>query len=209
MRSAVDGRTLRYAGRREELLDQASAWVLEQGLANLSLRAVSSDLGISHRTLLHHFPTKQQLIAEILRELRARSVTVLMEQTRSMADDDPRLLITTMWEHFAAPENLPYHRLFFEAYGASLSDRERYSGYLEGFDSDWGDAIATILERNGVARHDVAALARLTVAGYRGLLLDLLVTDDRVATRAALDRLADLIGDDVDRSSRRAQRTSE
>src|SRR6516164_2778107 len=110
----VDGRSLRYAGRREQLLDQAASWVLANGLARLSLRSLAADLGISHRTLLHHFPTKQQLIGEVLRELRRRSVTVLMDKASTSAQPEPETLVIAMWEHFAAPENLAYHRVFFE-----------------------------------------------------------------------------------------------
>jgi AcrR family transcriptional regulator len=187
----VDGRSLRYAGRREELLDQSAAWVLDNGLAALSLRALASDLGISHRTLLHHFPTREQLVGEVLRELRRRSVVTLMARAQDGEESDPRSLITAMWEHFVAPENLPYHRLFFEVYGLSLSERDRYLAYYEGFDSDWGEAVRELLLEAGAPPREVPPLATLIVAGYRGLLLDLIVTGDAKRTRAAIEQLAD------------------
>jgi len=189
----VDGRSLRYAGRREELLERATESVLARGLAGLSLRAIAADLGISHRTLLHHFPTKQQLVAEVLRELRRRSVALLEQLATSAKRTDPRSLIVAMWEHFAAPENLVYHRLFFEVYGLSLSDPHSYRSYRDGFDSDWADAIVQLLAGAGISRRDAARLATLIVASYRGLLLDLLVTGDRDRTRAALEQLADYV----------------
>ncbi|HTQ67130.1 MAG TPA: TetR/AcrR family transcriptional regulator [Solirubrobacteraceae bacterium] len=187
----VDGRSLRYAGRREELLDRAAEWVLANGLAALSLRAVASDLGISHRTLLHHFPTREQLVGEVLRELRRRSVVVLMARAQAEERTDTRSLILSMWDHFAAPENLPYHRLFFEVYGLSLSERDDYLAYYEGFESDWGDAIRELLVRAGVREREVPQIATLIVGTYRGLLLDLLVTGDGERTRAAIGELAD------------------
>jgi AcrR family transcriptional regulator len=189
----VDGRSLRYAGRREELLERATEWVLVKGLGGLSLRAIAADLGVSHRTLLHHFPTKQQLIAEVLRELRRRSVAILGAQAASAHQTDLRSLIIAMWEHFAAPENLVYHRLFFEVCGLSLSDPDRYRPYRDGFDSDWGDAIVELLHASGVSQPDAGQLATLIVASYRGLLLDLLITGDRDRTDAALERLADCV----------------
>jgi AcrR family transcriptional regulator len=125
MRRMVDGRSLRFAGRRESLLDSAAAWVLQHGLSGLSIRAIAADLGISHRTLLHHFATKEQLVAEVLRELRRRNVAVLAERAERRGSASPAFLLKDMWVHFVAPENLPYHRLFFEVYGLAVADRER------------------------------------------------------------------------------------
>jgi AcrR family transcriptional regulator len=189
----VDGRSLRYAGRREELLDGATEWVLANGLTSLSLRGIAADLGISHRTLLHHFPTKQQLVAEVLRELRARNVAILKEHAASSNDTDPKSLIVAMWEHFTAPENLSYHRLFFEVYGLSLADSDHYGAYREGFESDWAGAIVELLAAAGASRARAEQLATLIVASYRGLLLDLLTTGDRERTGVALEQLAEYI----------------
>src|SRR5271154_7591678 len=69
---AVDGRRARHAHRRPELLAAATDYVFEHGLADLTMRPLAKELGITHRGLLHHFGSKEQLVAEILHELRGR-----------------------------------------------------------------------------------------------------------------------------------------
>ena len=186
----VDGRTLRFAGRREALLDSAAAWVLEHGLAGLSIRAIAADLGISHRTLLHHFATREQLVAEVLRELRRRNVGVLAERAEQLRGGEPVALLGDMWEHFVAPGNLPYHRLFFEVYGLAVADAERYEAFLDGFIADWGDAVGGLLADAGAPPARRLALTTLVVATFRGLLLDVLLTGDEPRARLALEELA-------------------
>jgi AcrR family transcriptional regulator len=191
MRPMVDGRSLRFAGRRESLLDAAAEWVLRHGLAELSIRAIAADLGISHRTLLHHFATKEQLVGEVLRELRARNVAVLAERAEQRSGTAPAVLLADMWAHFVAPENLPYHRVFFEVYGLAVADRERYQAVLDGFTSDWGDAVAGLLAAAGVPAERRQPLTSLVVATFRGLILDVLLTGEEAPARLALDELAD------------------
>ncbi|HXN37485.1 MAG TPA: TetR/AcrR family transcriptional regulator [Solirubrobacteraceae bacterium] len=187
----VDGRSLRFAGRREALLDAAAAWVLQHGLTGLSIRAVAADLGISHRTLLHHFTTKEQLVAEVLRELRRRNVGVLAERAEQLGSEQPAVLLQAMWAHFVAPENLPYHRLCFEVYGLAVGEAERYAAFLDGFVGDWGDAVAALLAVAGVPVERQSPLTSLVVATFRGLILDVLLTGEQARARLALDELAD------------------
>src|SRR5271154_781861 len=168
----VDGRSLRFAGRREALLDSAAAWVLQHGLSGLSIRAIAGDLGISHRTLLHHFASREQLVGEVLAELRRRNVTVLAERAEQLHESDPAALVVDMWEHFVAPENLPYHRLFFEVYGLAVADPLRYEAFLDGFIADWGDAVGGLLGESGAPAARRVALTTLLVASFRGLILD-------------------------------------
>ena len=52
------------AGRRE-LLDGTAVWMLANGLAALSIRAVAADLGISQRTLLHHSQAPSSTAAKV------------------------------------------------------------------------------------------------------------------------------------------------
>lgn len=55
MAERVDGRRLRYQHRRGELLEAVGEYVLENGVASLSLRRVGEAVGVSHVTLQHHF----------------------------------------------------------------------------------------------------------------------------------------------------------
>ncbi|WP_414171570.1 TetR/AcrR family transcriptional regulator [Clavibacter tessellarius] len=69
----VDGRRLRYAHRRGELLRAATEHVLEHGLDDLTLRGLADGVGVSHATLVHHFATRDGLIAEIVERVLAET----------------------------------------------------------------------------------------------------------------------------------------
>ena len=70
----IDGRSLRYQHRRGELLEAVGEYVLDNGLASLSLRRVAEAVGVSHVTLQHHFGTKEQLVGEIVEHLLERTL---------------------------------------------------------------------------------------------------------------------------------------
>ena len=56
---------------RENLLPLLAAYVLEHGLAGLSLRPLAAAVGTSDRMLLYHFGSKQQLVAQLLQFIAA------------------------------------------------------------------------------------------------------------------------------------------
>lgn len=58
----VSGKTLPDA-----LLDAAEAVVVRRGIANLTLDAVAAEAGLSKGGLLHHFPSKDRLVAAMVR----------------------------------------------------------------------------------------------------------------------------------------------
>jgi AcrR family transcriptional regulator len=64
----------RRRGKRtaDDLALAAADWVIEHGLADMSLRRLAAGLEVSHRTLLYHFGSKDELFQAILRAARTR-----------------------------------------------------------------------------------------------------------------------------------------
>src|SRR4051794_18203256 len=52
--------------KRREILEEATALFGEVGYRSASLREIAARCGISHPGLLHHFPSKEQLLQEVL-----------------------------------------------------------------------------------------------------------------------------------------------
>jgi AcrR family transcriptional regulator len=155
--------------RRAAVLAKAADYVLEQGLAGLSLRPLAKALGTSPRMLLYDFESKERLIHEVLAEIRRREAGLLEAEVHTLED---------VWAWIAAPEREPFLRLFFEVYVAGLA-----KGEAEPLVRDWLDFLRT----NWHPAVDEAT-ATLMVAVVRGLLLDRLATGDRSRTDAALHR---------------------
>lgn len=57
---------------RRLLLDCAATLALEQGLANVSVQAVSAAAGVTKGGLFHHFPSKQALVEGVAADLIER-----------------------------------------------------------------------------------------------------------------------------------------
>jgi AcrR family transcriptional regulator len=160
--------------RRAAVLAKAADYVLEQGLAGLSLRPLAKALGTSPRMLLYDFESKDRLIHEVLAEIRRREASLLEAEVHTLED---------VWAWIAAPEREPFLRLFFEVYVAGLA-----KGEAEPLVRDWLDFLRTSWQP---PLDD--ATATLMVAVVRGLLLDRLATGDRTRTDEALLRFAELV----------------
>ena len=63
--------------RREELLEKAYEFVLEHGLADLSLRPLAQAIGSSPRVLLYLFESKDGLVRELLARARRDELAAL------------------------------------------------------------------------------------------------------------------------------------
>jgi AcrR family transcriptional regulator len=162
--------------RRAATLAKAAAYVLEHGLADLSLRPLAKALGTSPRMLLYDFGSKERLIHEILAEIRRHETSLLEADVHSLGD---------VWHWISAPERERFLRLFFEIYIDALGREE-----AQPLVRDW---LAYLQERWTPPTD--AATATLMIAVVRGLLLDRLATGDRARTDEAFRRFSELLGD--------------
>ena len=172
---------------RQQLLDEAIDYVAGHGLTDLSLRRLATELGTSHRMLIHHFGSKEGLWVAIIREVEQQQLATVGD----MAPDPSVPVDQTMrawWRHISDPSLWPNERLFFEVYGQALQGRHPTSDLLDGIVDSWVGPIAEMVEAMGVPPADAHAFARLGVAVTRGLLLDLVATEDRTAVDAAMEQ---------------------
>jgi AcrR family transcriptional regulator len=160
---------------RQKLLDAAIDYTAENGMGDLSLRALAAALGTSHRMLIHHFGSKEGLWVAIVHAVEQRQLEllgeVLPDSSASVADS-----MWAWWKHISDPSLWPNERLFFELYGQALQGRPHTLPMLDGIVDSWLDPITEINVAVGVPREVARAHARLGIAVTRGLLLDLLAT---------------------------------
>jgi AcrR family transcriptional regulator len=171
---------------RRKLLDAAVEHIAAHGISDLSLRELAAAIGTSHRMLIHHFGSKENLWVEVIRAVEDRQRAVLSEIVPDPAQP-PVDALREWWRHISDPALWANERLFFEVYGQALQGRPGTTELLDGIIDDWlGPGIAYGLAR-GMTHAQAAASARLGVAVTRGLLLDLLATGDRAAVDAAME----------------------
>ena len=161
--------------------------MFEHGLADLTIRPLAKELGITHRGLLHHFGSKEQLVAEILHELRGRDRQRIAELGGRLTatGDDP---IMIAWKRMSGKPYFNYWRAYFEVFAIAVRDRAHYGHFLDGVVAEWLELLTPLLIEAGCPPERTDSLATLILASFRGLYMDLLVTGDRKrADRAAAE----------------------
>ncbi len=193
------GRPRNYELRRR-LATGACGYLLRVGVTQADLAEMAAGLGTSSRVLVHHFGSKDQLIAAAVTEARERQRSLFHHWFHAR---DPRTLpalLRTFWTLMQAPEAQPYLRLFSEVYGVTIQQPERFPGFsTRAAVHDRLPVLDDALQSGGVSGERAGALATLVLAVQRGLLLDRLGTweHERVAAaHEALLLLLDRLDDD-------------
>jgi AcrR family transcriptional regulator len=169
--------------RRAELLDALIDAFAHGGIGSRSLRDVAAATGTSHRMLLHHFASRDELLLTVVEEVERRQARMLVD-----LPDDPAAAFSAMWEDLRRPEVRPLERLFFECYSRAAQGEAPFTRLLPGAIDGW---LTDVDERTSGAVDP--AFVRLGLAVTRGLLLDLVATGDEAAVDAAAARFADLV----------------
>jgi AcrR family transcriptional regulator len=177
--------------RRARTLAAAADYVLEHGLAGLSLRPLASALGTSTRMLLYDFSSKEELIIAVLAEIRHREAAMLAAHTDAPGASGPEL-IRAVWDWAGSAERTSFMRLFFEVYIEAIADPGTYSQQGRAMVTEWLDQFGAALAGTPADAAGTAS-ATLVIAVLRGLLLDRLSTGDQERTDRALDLFTQLI----------------
>lgn len=169
--------------RPQELLNAIVRYLVNHGLTDLSLRPLAKAVGSSPRGLLYHFGSKEQLVVDVLANLRRRQQVAYGTEAPTFA-----AACHTIWKQMSSPESEPLFRLFFEAYGIALRNPRLYADFLHHMIEDWLSLITKPLVQEGYKPSEARAFATVLLAGMRGFMLDYCTTKDR----KRLDRAVNL-----------------
>jgi AcrR family transcriptional regulator len=182
----VDGRTLRFQHRRPELLAAATEYVLDHGIAGLSLRPVAQALGVTHATLLRHFSSKDELIKCVVDKIRTDLFAQVTADSELQEAGSTAQLLRITWRRLCEPREQRQFLLLFE----TVAGRGRQSDNGTELAQPMLDDVEFVsgwLKQDGWAPEDASALATLLLAQIRGLQLDLLVSGDRARADRAFE----------------------
>ncbi|MGV0849881.1 TetR/AcrR family transcriptional regulator [Mycolicibacterium phlei] len=186
--------------RQTELLEAAYRYVLEHGIADMSLRPLAAAIGSSPRVLVFLFGNKDGLVRALLARARADELALLgrlREATTGRAVELTEA-VREIWSWLAAEEHRALLRLWVEAYARSLIEPGgAWAGFAQATVEDWLGVLAD-------CGADTVDCTR-ALAILRGGLLDLLATGDRRRVDAAIAREIELLAgtSTMRRSSRR------
>ena len=174
--------------RRDELLELAYQYVLEHGVADLSLRPLAAAVSSSPRVLLFLFGSKAGLVQALLARAREDELA-LLERARAARVGSERDLIalaSEVWRWLAADEHQGLLKLWVEGYARSLIDPDGpWAAFAAGTVADWLEVLGE--------GSSGAAERTLILAILRGAMLDLLATGDRERTSTAVEQGLELL----------------
>jgi AcrR family transcriptional regulator len=169
--------------RRRQLLDALFEEFATGGIGDRSLRDVAAAVGTSHRMLLHHFGSREDLLIAIVEEAERRQMALVPDLPM-----DPAEGFAAMWADLRRPELRHLERLFFECYSRAAQGEKPFTRMIPGAVDGWLREV----EASADAPYD-RALARLGLAVTRGLLLDLVATNDEAGVDAAARAFIELL----------------
>jgi AcrR family transcriptional regulator len=95
----------RSATTRDALLDATIACLVEDGYANTTTSRVAERAGVSRGAHLHHFQTRQALVAAAMERLAERRGAELLAAAENLPDGRERLVqgLDLLWASYANP----------------------------------------------------------------------------------------------------------
>jgi AcrR family transcriptional regulator len=175
------------SARQTELLDAAYAYVLDHGIAEVSLRPLAAAIGSSPRVLLYLFGSKDGLVRALLTKAREDELGMLREDG-IVSGDGLAVAVRRTWAWLKAPEHRALLVIWVESYARSLADPHgAWSGFARLTVEDW---LALLAAAQPATERDTEAgrgRRTLALALLRGALLDLLATGEEERVSAAVE----------------------
>lgn len=175
---------------RERLLCAVIEHFGRHGIGDTSLRGIAGAVGTSHRMLLYHFGSREGLLAEVTREVEARQRAVM---TATYNGDLPPLEAAARYWEDTVEATLRYGPLFFELAAHAMQGREHAAALRDELIAAWLPPVTELCQAIGIPAAEAETHARLALGAARGLLLDLLVTNDREAVAKSAELLNRLL----------------
>lgn len=166
---------------KEEILAAAVETGFDLGLSQITYGRVAKRLGISDRIVVYYFPSKDDLISNVLVCLGLQ-----LQQNLGPAFAAPRAdhlaLLRAAWPILARPEVDPVFALYFEATGLAAAGREPFHSLVPQLVEGWITWAAEVIDGTRRQRRTEAETA---IAVLDGLLLLRQLAGHDAADRAA------------------------
>ena len=166
---------------KEELLEGALTAALDDGLSQLTFGRLAKRLGISDRIVVYYFPTKGDLISEVVVAMGQQLQEALAPAFSTPAAGH-REMIRRAWPVLATTEHDRVFALFFEANGLAAVGREPYATLVPTLVDAWISWAAELIDGTPGQRQ---AEAEAAITLIDGLLLLRQLAGPQAANRAA------------------------
>ncbi|MGB4136556.1 MAG: hypothetical protein WA971_08325 [Microbacterium sp.] len=173
--------------RANELLERAMDYLNREGLEGFSLASLAEGIGTSSRMLIYHLGSRDELLARV-QALMRKEITAEWGRRRFT---QLSVALLHNWEYYVV--RIPHMQIFFHLVARSFEEPAKFVDVSSTAVSYWTDFYEDVALREGYPIKEAQIMARLTLAMYRGLILDLTITGDIERTSAAMERCAAML----------------
>lgn len=197
---------MRRAETRARLLDATIECLIELGYADTTTPIVCERAGLSRGALLHHFPTKTELVVAALAHLAAQTGERLTRMSSPPPASNGRIeqSLEVIWHSFTGP--LFYASL--ELWVAARTDPELHK-HLLGLERGLRKAIAqvceSLIEPSADRRTDYHDQIELTLHVLRGMALQRILRPDDSERRRLFELWTRMVVGELGRQSERGE----
>ena len=181
----------RRAATREKIMAAAVRRLYERGYAGATTPEIAKAAGVARGSLLHQFPTKVDLMLEVVRH--ASGYDENASRVPRSRDPDKRTAFMSMTDSTWRVITKPPAMAKLEIMIAARSDpalAERLPDIIQAIEERRHDNVWEVAEAAGIKdREQVDAMVTLHMAAMRGLAIELMFTQDQ----AQVDRAYDLL----------------
>jgi len=177
--------TPRGVARRQELLERVTDDLAVNGLVDFSLRRAARAAGTTHKVLLYHFASADDLLVQAVLQLRDRRIEKGM--AAGAGDDEQKLSarVRAIWPVLIRDEG----QVLDQAIGLAMYDPERYAGLSRGASQQYLPSLLSLCPPAWSDRRKLE-VAEMILAALRGFLIDRLASGNTTGVDAGLDALS-------------------
>lgn len=176
---------------RQRLIEAATECLRRVGYAATTTQLVMEAAGVSRGAMLHHFPTKVDLIIAVGEAAALHQNRYVRHRLAEFAPGMDRYLALTRatWEAICEPPALA----LIEIMMASRSDPalgERFPAIMDRLEAEQREGVWALARELGVQDRDaIDRMVRLHIGAMRGLAIQVMFTDEREPAEASIELL--------------------
>lgn len=184
----------RTATTRRKVLESTIACLYEHGYTATTTAMIAERAGISRGALMHHFPTKVDLVLALIEHVVAHQRAFYVEALRAYPKGRERFIAMTelTWQAWSEPSGVAITEIMV----AARSDRvlgDRLPGLFEMIEASQLAEMRTLAHLAGITDDQaVESFSQLSAAAIRGLAIERVFRRDGQPVAAAMALLRDL-----------------
>jgi AcrR family transcriptional regulator len=175
----------RGESRRRELLDRVTDDLAVNGLVDFSLRRAARAADTTHKVLLYHFQSVDDLLTQAILKLRERRIdNALAAATGGPGPKTLAARVRAVWPALVGEES----RVLDQAIGLMMYDPTRYAELGRGASQQYLPSLLSICPPAWTDQRKLQ-VAEMILAVLRGFLIDRLTSADGAGVEAGFEAL--------------------